>query len=680
MYIMPIKSRFSLLSPKFLSLLLLLPLMLYANENSPYQIGAGIYDITGPAAEIDMMGYANPNQLTSGIHSRLWARAFIVVEPKTNKRIVFVSADLGMIFQSIKQGVSQALAKKFGNLYTAENIMLSATHTHSGPGGYAFDTLFNFTVRGFYKKHYQTIVNGIVHAIERAHQNLEPGNILINQAELNNVSYNRSLAAYNQNPLAERKQYSTNTDNQMVLLKFINAKGQAIASLNWFAIHGVSMSKENTLISGDNKGYAAYLFEKSMNSNYLKSKTFISAFAQANEGDISPNIDGYQPDNDCDKFSCFDIKHTYASGQRQFNKAKQLFEQASVDVGTELDYRHQYIDMAQLKINKTYGQGQSHQTCSAALGYAFGAGTTDGPGMDSIFHQGQLKGDPLVNLLRNIIATPTKNLKHCQAPKPILLAVGLNKPAWVPQRMPVQLFKLGKLLIVGAPGEFTTMAGRRIKALLKKRYGDAIEQVVIAGLSNSYAGYVTTFEEYNQQNYEGGFTVFGPWTLAAYSQSFDNLAKDMIAHRPTPAGIAPEDLSSNTASLIPPVLFDDKLITKSFGSVHIAPKSQYHPGDIVHVAFWAGHPRNHFETMRGFLAVQQKQNNHWHTIAHDWDFNTLYHWLRIGIAYAYGHVYWKIPKDAAKGEYRIKHYGHYKFGWNQKIYPYQGKTKAFNVV
>lgn len=42
--------------------------------------------------------------------------------------------------------------------------------------------------------------------------------------------------------------------------------------------------------------------------------------------------------------------------------------------------------------------------------------------------------------------------------------------------------------------------------------------VVIAGLTNTYASYVTTFEEYQAQRYEGGFTLFGPNTLDAYIQ------------------------------------------------------------------------------------------------------------------------------------------------------------------
>ena len=85
-------------------------------EGYPFQIGAGIYDITGAAAEINMMGYAAPLQFTKGIHSRLWSRAFIIASPTNDQRVVFVSADLGMAFQSVKQGVVKKLKEDFGTL------------------------------------------------------------------------------------------------------------------------------------------------------------------------------------------------------------------------------------------------------------------------------------------------------------------------------------------------------------------------------------------------------------------------------------------------------------------------------------------------------------------------------------------------------------------------------------
>lgn len=73
-----------------------------------YLIGLGSYDITGPAADVNMMGYANMEQIASGVHFRLRARAFIVGEPQGN-RVVFVNLDACMASQLVTIKVLERL-------------------------------------------------------------------------------------------------------------------------------------------------------------------------------------------------------------------------------------------------------------------------------------------------------------------------------------------------------------------------------------------------------------------------------------------------------------------------------------------------------------------------------------------------------------------------------------------
>ena len=416
-----------------------------------------------------------------------------------------------------------------------------------------------------------------------------------------------------------------------------------------------------------------------MHANYLLNKTFVAAFAQSNEGDASPNIFTEPNTGQCLDFNCPDIRHTKVIANRQFDKADELFSTKQTHLLPAIDYRFKTIDMENQLIKDPNIPETEYHTATAALGYAFGAGTSDGLGLTSLFNQGQLNSNPFVNIVRNTIAKPTPDLIKAQKPKPILLAVGLNNPSWVSHNLPIQLFKIGQLLIAGVPAEFTTMAGIRLKSQLHQIFGDQIQHVVIAGLANDYSGYVTTFEEYQQQNYEGGFTLFGPWTLHAYLQNFSSLANDLIEDKPTEAGAEPEDLHKHPISMIPPVLFDDTPPGADFGSVHIQPNLQYQAGQIVHTAFWAGHPRNHFQTMGRFLEVQFYNTNHWQTLYYDKDPCTIYQWQRVGISYALGHIYWQIPNDAPKGRYRIKHHGHYKYGWTQSIFAYDGISKEFTL-
>jgi neutral ceramidase len=77
-----------------------------------------VYDITGPAAELGMMGYGMVDQKTAGIHLRLRARAFVIFTPCNDKRVALVSVDVGQSFQAIKQQVMARLQSTYGATYT----------------------------------------------------------------------------------------------------------------------------------------------------------------------------------------------------------------------------------------------------------------------------------------------------------------------------------------------------------------------------------------------------------------------------------------------------------------------------------------------------------------------------------------------------------------------------------
>ena len=111
--------------------------------------------------------------------------------------------------------------------------------------------------------------------------------------------------------------------------------------------------------------------------------------------------------------------------------------------------------------------------------------------------------NPVWNRIGWILSEPTQAEKDCQSPKPILINTGgIKFPApWTASIVPLQIFRIGQLYLVGVPGEFTTMAGRRLRNTLLdvlKKHGAADENthIVIAGLANEYTHYITTHEEY----------------------------------------------------------------------------------------------------------------------------------------------------------------------------------------
>ncbi|KAI4305113.1 hypothetical protein L6164_028499 [Bauhinia variegata] len=752
-------------------LILLKSDIVYSNSN--YLIGLGSYDMTGPAADVNMMGYANTDQIASGVHFRLRARTFIVAEPKGN-RVVFVNLDAGMASQLVTIKVIERLKARYGDLYTEKNVAISGIHTHAGPGGYLQYVVYLVTSLGFVRQSFDAIVDGIEKSIIQAHENLQPGSIFINKGELFDAGVNRSPSAYLNNPAAERSKYKYDVDKEMTLLKFVDEELGPIGSFNWFATHGTSMSRTNSLVSGDNKGAAARFmedwFEKKgigrtdsvgfqeddtprrvsniipnphdnnhellelaasfqsppgkpvTNTSSVARRVrgvlkqngkpkFISAFCQSNCGDVSPNVLGafcIDTGLPCDfnhstcggkNELCYgrgpgypdEFESTRIIGERQFKKAVDVFNAASEQIKGRIDFRHAYIDFSNLEVTISRGGApEVVKTCPAAMGFAFAAGTTDGPGAFD-FKQGDDKGNPFWNLVRNVLKTPNKEQIKCQQPKPILLDTGEMKQPydWAPSILPIQIFKIGQLAILSVPGEFSTMAGRRFRDAMKtvlsadKDFGSNM-QVVIAGLTNTYSQYVTTYEEYEVQRYEGASTLFGPHTLSAYIQEFKKLATALINGRPVEPGPQPPDLLGKQISLLPPVVVDATPIGVGFGDVRsdVPKNSTFKRGDMVTVSFWSACPRNDLMTEGTFALVELLQGKDiWVPAYDDDDFCLRFKWSRPFklSARSTATMEWRIPLDAAPGVYRIRHFGAAK-NLLGSINHFTGSSSAFVVV
>mgnify|MGYP003344197298 FL=1 len=619
-----------------------------------YNVGVGISDITGEAAEIGMFGYADPAQTTAGIHQRLRARAFVFEDPYTSKRVMLIVADVDIISQGVHQAVMKALKARFGSTYTEQNVVLTATHTHSGPGGFSHRILYSITTFGFKAKTFNAMVDGMVEAATKAHNTKSAGDVTFSQGTLTTASVNRSATAFRANNAADRAVFPNEIDPLMSVLT-IRKSGAPIGAISLFPTHGTSMPPSNRLISPDNKGYAAYQWEHDVAGvRYLDNyASFVAAFAQTNAGDMSPNLNlkpGSGPTED-------PFENTRIIGERQSVTARGLSGAAVSTLSGSIDYRMRYIDMSGISVGGAYTtDGQSHTTCPAALGTTFAAGSEeDGPGPDFI-NEGQ--SNPFVAFVGGLVFSPSAALKACQAPKEIFIPSGtLNPIHWTPEIMPIQVIKLGSIYLATVPGEPTIMSGYRIRRQLARTLGVDVNRVITLGYSNAYSGYITTPEEYDVQDYEGGATHFGKWTQAAYMQELDRLASDMVQGKATTNTLTPQDLSNQQVDLQPGVVLDTTPLGKKFGDVVTQPGSAYAKGNTVAVTFYTGHPRNNLRRNGTFLEVQRWTGSSWARVADDGDWSTKYKWSRQGISDALADISWTIPADASPGTYRIVHYG-----------------------
>ncbi|XP_044516269.1 neutral ceramidase [Gracilinanus agilis] len=677
-----------------------------------YHIGVGRADCTGQVADIPLMGYAKSGQTASGILTRLYSRAFVLAEPDLSKRVVFVSIDIGMVSQRIRLEVLKRLQSKYGSLYTQENVVLSGTHTHSGPAGYFQYTIFVLSSGGFSKRTFEFIVEGIMKSIDQAHQNMKPGKIFINRGNVEGAQINRSPYSYLQNPQSERDRYSGNTDKEMLLLKMVDINGEDLGLLSWFAIHPVSMNNTNHLVNSDNVGYASYMFEQEKNKGYLPGQgPFVAAFASSNLGDVSSNTLGPHCINtgeSCDNFnsSCpiggskmcmatgpgkdmFDS--TRIIGDTIYQKAKELYAAASQEITGPLSAAHQWVNMTDVtvQLNSTH----TAKTCKPALGYSFAAGTIDGVGILN-FTQGATEGDPFWDTIRDqILGEPSNETKDCHKPKPILLSTGqMSKPhLWHPEIVDVQILTIGSLAIAALPGELTTMSGRRFREAVQKEFemnGRQNMSVVIAGLCNVYTHYITTYEEYQVQRYEAASTIYGPHTLSAYIQLFRDLARAIATDTVANLSQGPEPpFFDGLMTPLTPNTPDRAPANMAFGDVLQPPKAEYRGGEVAAVLFVGANPKYSAEnvTDHNFLAVEKYESTSalWQAVLNDASWDTRLYWHKGSSGRSNVTIEWHIAGTTPPGLYRIRYFGHNRkqnFLQPAQILAFEGTSDPFQVV
>lgn len=656
--------------------------------NTDFRFGSGLYDITGVVANTSGMGWENPTQVFGGLHIRQYARAFAIESPCNGKRVMFVDSDTGMIFGTVRLAVLGKIAAdpELAPLYGADNLLLSATHTHSGPAGFSHYVAYNLFHYGFDQVTFDAIANGIFQAIKLAHANLaahpDPAPIALAVGELLNTNINRSLVAFNLNAEGERREFmndrgeQVDTDKRVVQLNFVREDESPVGIINWFGVHPTMVGEASKTVSSDMKGWAGLRFEKIMKTRYEPAPgpdNFVAAFSQADEGDSSPNLFiEERPYPDPTRGGGVDeYDSTAISATKQLAKGLELFAKGDALKGP-IDYRLFFVDMENQTVTDPVVLASLHhpaemdaamkRTCMGVLGPSFGAGAEDGPGpltegiscasgldvlnraqqdLETLFGVdpgGILVGGfpPHVLPLQVISGAAMCNLSllpafplgvdfSCQAEKPVALPVGGPFGA-EPHVLPFQIVRIGNLGLVALPWEVTTMSARRIRKMALDILAPVgIDTIVVIGLANDFVHYLPTREEFASQQYEGASDIFGPWTLAAVQQNVRALAITMRDGVAAPAG--PSYVDGVNYLTRPPYVPSDVTSGGAFGDIVTDVPATAAPGDTIFAEFKAGHPRNDLRTNASYVyAEHQKSDGTWEAVADDRDPALMFLW------------------------------------------------------
>jgi neutral ceramidase len=593
------------------------------DADSPWLAGCGVADVTGEPWQVGLMGYGMRFQRSTGIQLRQRSRAFVFVDRATGQRLVYVVADIAMFFRNVRDAV---LAELEPSLYAEDNLVLTATHTHAGVAGYSGYKLYNMTTKGFRPRTFQAIVDGVVASIRAAEADLGPARLVLARGELHDASVNRSPTAFARNPATDRVYFPAAIDPTTTLLR-IERGGRLVGAINWFATHGTSMTNRNTLISGDNKGYAAFHWERSGGPR------FVAAFAQTNAGDMSPNVPDATlgPTDD-------DVENTRVIGTRQADAAQALAGDGNgVELGGLLQARLVDVNLDRLDVAAEFtGDGRPHRTGRAVLGAAFAAGTKEGPGQKP-FKEGA-GANPLLSLCCSLSFRLRPSLADAQRPKAMLIPSG--RLGWTAAVLPVQLVRIGPLVLIALAQEVTIVAGLRLRRAAAEVLGVPMDDVLVQGYANDYAGYVTTPEEYDEQRYEGGHTMFGRWELAAYVQEVTRLATELRDGAPAAARTdrpsSPRRVTASPAEI------------RCTGCA-TQPQVAYTGGDTVVAEFTVTGAEGALQPTYCFVSDADGTR-----VAEDGDWSTTVEWLQRDKKWL-ARCSWHVPTDLPAGTYAVQY-------------------------
>jgi len=239
--------------------------------------GFGKVDIT-PRVGVELCGFgAYKNRHSTRVVEPLYARAMAV--ELDDARWVLVSCDLVALNAALTQRIREIVGQAT-NL-RAEQIMVHATHTHSGPC-----TIPELIGWGDPDDPYLEILPRFVaQACIDAVRDLAPATFQHAEVSAEGFSYNRELPFDRTNELAIELKWKTDkpgeTDTTAHIFR-VDRAGKCAGFLTYFACHPVVCSENNAEIHGDFVGVATNRVEKEFPGA-------VGLFLQGAQGDINPN-------------------------------------------------------------------------------------------------------------------------------------------------------------------------------------------------------------------------------------------------------------------------------------------------------------------------------------------------------------------------------------------------------
>lgn len=237
----------------------------------------------GSRAANDAGRYVESLRATHGQMHGLYARAFVL--DNGERKLLFVRLPIIFPTAALHEAVARKLQKKTGKNWR-NSLMISGTHTHSGPARFfqlpddALLPLGSFGTDEFHDQAFQWLTESTFKAAEKALSDLSPAKVGVSIVEDFDGDDEISSDRWNQTPQFD--------DNRLLLIRIddMNDKPRAVAIS--FGTHGTIHSED--YFTGDSLSGIERGLEKALAEEYGKSVPVM--YFNQNGGTMSPRGDG----------------------------------------------------------------------------------------------------------------------------------------------------------------------------------------------------------------------------------------------------------------------------------------------------------------------------------------------------------------------------------------------------
>lgn len=223
--------------------------------------GSASVEIKAPT-NTPLAGYsARDPKENNGALEKIYAKAITIAN--NTKTVTLLTAEILLPLEEL----INAIVAKTG--LARNDIYFTATHTHSGPGGYAHGIVEESSMGDFSHKQFTMLVDALSSAVLKSRTDMQPVTMKYSRLVLSD-KYAAQLI-YNQ--LADDVTTGSDSHNSIHVMELINNENvpgnKRIATLLTFSAHPTFLGRDNQKVSGDYPGALTKALEKKLGGNVM---------------------------------------------------------------------------------------------------------------------------------------------------------------------------------------------------------------------------------------------------------------------------------------------------------------------------------------------------------------------------------------------------------------------------